>query len=68
MLKKALNAAQKLNCGLLEATEVIAPNSISPNDSICYSNLFHCDRDDIYLYIDTAMKQLAQAMKQETNK
>lgn len=68
VLKKALNAAQELNCGLLEATEVIAPNPISPNDSICYSNLFHCDRDGVYLYINTAMKQIAQAMKQEPNK
>ena len=29
-----------------------------------YSNLFHCDRDGVYLYIDMAMKQIAQAMEQ----
>ena len=31
---------------------------------ISYSNLFHCDRDGVYLYIDMAMKQIAQAMEQ----
>lgn len=64
VLKKALEAARKLNCGLLEATEVVEPNPIHPNASQSYSNLYHCDRDGVYLYIDTAIKQLAQAMKQ----
>ena len=62
VLKKALAAAQKLGCGLLEATEVVEPNPIQPNESMSYSNLYHCDRDGVFLYIDTAMRQLAEAM------
>ena len=64
VLKKALSAAAELGAGLLEATEVVEPNPLHPNESTCYSNLFHCDRDGVYLYIDMAMKQIAQAMEQ----
>ena len=64
VLKKALSAAAELGTGLLEATEVVEPNPLHPNESTCYSNLFHCDRDGVYLYIDMAMKQIAQAMEQ----
>lgn len=63
VLKKALNAAKNAACGLLEATEVVEPNPVSPNASTSFSNLFHCDRDGVYLYIETALKQLAQAMQ-----
>ena len=62
VLKKALTAAAKLGVGLLEATEVVEPNPIRPNESTSYSNLYHCDRDGVYLYIDTAMKQVVQVM------
>ena len=51
VLKKALTAAAELGTGLLEATEVVEPNPLHPNESTCYSNLFHCDRDGVYLYI-----------------
>ena len=64
VLKKALTAAAELGAGLLEATEVVEPNPLRPNESTSYSNLFHCDRDGVYLYIDMAMKQIAQAMAQ----
>ena len=64
VLKKALTAAAALGVGLLEATEVVEPNPIRPNESVCYSNLFHCDRDGVYLYMDRAMQQIAQAMEQ----
>ena len=63
VLKKALTAAAELGVGLLEATEVVEPNPIRPNESTSYSNLYHCDRDGVYLYIDMAMKQIAQAME-----
>lgn len=63
VLKKALNAAAKLGIGLLEATEVVEPNPIQPNASTSYSNLYHCDQDGVYLYIDTAIKQMADALK-----
>ena len=67
VLQKALTAAAELGVGLLEATEVVEPNPLRPNESTCYSNLFHCDRDGVYLYIDMAMKQIAQAMKQNND-
>lgn len=65
VLKKALSAAAELGAGLLEATEVVEPNPISPNESTSYSNLYHCDRDGVYLYMDLTMQQLAQAMEKE---
>src|SRR5699024_5012190 len=40
VLKKALSAAAKSGAGLLEATEVVEPNPISPNESTSYSNLY----------------------------
>lgn len=64
VLKKALFAAAKLKAGLLEATEVVEPNPIRPNESKSYSNLYHCDRDGVYLYIDTARKQLEDAIRE----
>lgn len=62
VLKKALTAAAELGAGLLEATEVVEPNPISPNESTSYSNLYHCDRDGVYLYIDTVSAQLADVI------
>lgn len=62
VLKKALSAAAKSGAGLLEATEVVEPNPISPNESTSYSNLYHCDRDGVYLYIDAVSGQLADAI------
>lgn len=64
VLKKALNAAAKLGVGLLEATEVVEPNPLQPNASTSYSNLYHCDRDGVYLYIDTAIRQLPDAFRE----
>jgi hypothetical protein len=63
VLKKALTAAAELSVGLLEATEVVEPNPIRPNESTSYSNLYHCDRDGVYLYIDMALKQISQTME-----
>lgn len=65
VLKKSLSAAAELGVGLLEATEVVEPNPISPNESTSYSNLYHCDRNGVYLYMDLTMQQLAQAMEKE---
>ncbi|MBM6871690.1 hypothetical protein [Pseudoflavonifractor phocaeensis] len=63
VLKKALVAAAELGVGLLEATEVVEPNPISPNESTSYSNLYHCDRDGVYLYIDAASGQIVDAIR-----
>ena len=63
VLKKALTAAAELGVGLLEATEVVEPNPIHPNESTSYSNLYHCDRDGVYLYMDTVSRQLEDALR-----
>ena len=63
-LKKALSAAARLKTGLLEATEVVEPNPIRPNESTSYSNLYHCDRDGVYLYMDTVSRQLENAIRE----
>ena len=62
-LEDHLTAAVELGAGLLEATEVVEPNPIRPNGSTSYSNLYHCDRDGVYLYIDTVSGQLADAIR-----
>ena len=53
----------ELSVGLLEATEVVEPNPIRPNDSTSYSNLYHCDRDGVYLYMDTVSRQIEDAIR-----
>ena len=63
VLKKALVAAAELGVGLLEATEVVEPNPIRPNESTSYSNLYHCDRDGVYLYMDAVRKQLEDVIR-----
>ena len=64
VLKKALTAAVELGLGLLEATEVAEPNPIRPNESTSYSNLYNCDRDGVYLYMDTVSRQLEDAFRE----
>lgn len=63
---KALEAAQQLSLGLLEATEVIEPNPLDLNESGCYSNLFNCDQEGVYLFKQAAIGQL-KAMEQQHN-
>ena len=63
VLKKALTAALELGAGLLEATEVVEPNPIHLNESTSYSNLYHCDRDGVYLYMDAASRQIEDAIR-----
>ena len=33
-----------------------------PSPKVGYSNLYHCDRDGVYLYIDAVSGQLADAI------
>ena len=68
VIKKALNAAKELGVGLLEATEVVIPNPIQPNESRSYSNLYHCDRDGVYLYMDAAKRQIEDAIRKSEGK
>lgn len=62
VLKKALTSAKEKGCGLLEATDVVVPNPIKPNESESYSNLYNCDRDGVFLYIETVARQIEEAM------
>lgn len=68
VIKKALNAAKELGVGLLEATEVVIPNPIQSNESRSYSNLYHCDRDGVYLYMDVAKRQIEDAIRKSEGK
>lgn len=62
---KALAYAKANELGLLEATEVVEPNPIDLNQSVCYSNLFNCDPEGAQLYQQTAMEQLAAIEEKE---
>ena len=64
VLKNALTAAKELGAGLLEATEVVEPDPIQPNESTCYSNLYHCDMDGVTLHIDTVSRQLENVIRE----
>jgi len=54
----ALEFCRENNLGLLEATEVIVPHPIDLNKSICYSNLFNCDKQGALLYREAALEQI----------
>lgn len=62
---KALLAARELSAGLLEATDVIEPNPLNLNNSACYSNLFNCDQEGVYLFKAAAIEQFKEAEAQK---
>jgi len=62
---KVLNFAKKNNLGILEATEVIEPDPLDLNESLCYSNLFNCDPEGAKLYQEAAMQQFAEMEKEQ---
>jgi hypothetical protein len=62
---KALNFARENGHGLLEATEVVEPNPLDLNASVCYSNLFHCDPEGAHLYQQAAQEQLREIENRE---
>ena len=64
----ALKYANEHDLGLIEASEVVEPNPIDLNNSICYSNLLNCDIDGALIYRDIALKQIAEAIKEDANK
>ncbi|WP_300674573.1 hypothetical protein [Soonwooa sp.] len=59
----ALKHSKELGAGLLEATEVVEPNPFEMEKSISYSNLFNCDKEGVYLYIDAAAEQMREIEK-----
>lgn len=51
-----------IKSGDIEAIRSLLHAGHSPNEPQCYSNLYHCDRDGVYLYIDAVSGQLADAI------
>lgn len=59
----AVDAAIAMECGLLEATEVVQPNPIDLNATQCASNLFHCQKEGVLLYAEAVREQLDEAAR-----
>ncbi len=59
----ALKCCKELKSGLLEATEVVEPNPFDIRESTSYSNLFNCDKEGVYLYIDAVEEQMKSIEK-----
>lgn len=64
IFQDAIAFCREHQLGLLEASEVIEPNPLDLNKSVCYSNLFNCDVAGALLYQETAMKQIAEIEQQ----
>lgn len=62
---KGLETAKEMNTGLLEATEVVEPNPMNLNDSVCYSNLYNCDPEGALLYQEAVMEQFKEIEEKE---
>ena len=66
VFEKAVSYAIENECGLLEATEVIIPHPFQQDETECYSNLYNCDEDGIFLYkkfVEEQMKKLNAEIK-----
>lgn len=59
VLYSALLHAERLGAGLLEATDVIEPNPLSPGTGTCLSRFENCDSAGLQLFSRTASDQLA---------
>ena len=64
MLFRSLVYAKSHRLGLLEATEVVEPNPLNLEATVCRSYLMNCDQDGVLLYAETAKRQLAEAARQ----
>ncbi|MFP3831250.1 hypothetical protein [Chryseobacterium sp. SIMBA_028] len=60
---KALEFSKKNKMGILEAAEVVEPNVRELNNSLYYSNMYNCDQEGLFLYIEAAMKKIKEAEK-----
>ncbi len=60
---KALEHAGRENLGLLEATEVIEPNPINIQETVCRSYLNNCDIEGVTIYVETCRRQLEEAIR-----
>ncbi len=63
---KAVDQALEQGLGLLEATEVVEPNPTNLNATICYSDLFHCDKEGVFIFQKNVLAQIAP-LAQEQN-
>jgi hypothetical protein len=61
----ALKFASENNCGILEASDVIVPNPVDLDSSVCYSNLFNCDIEGALLYQEVAREQMKEIEQRE---
>ena len=62
---KALERARQEGLGLLEATEVIEPNPLNIQETVCRSYLNNCDLDGVKIYIETCRRQLEEAVRSQ---
>lgn len=60
---KALLHAKKERLGLLEATEVLEPNPLNLEATVCRSYLRNCDLGGVKIYAETARRQLEEAIR-----
>lgn len=60
---KALEHAKREGLGLLEATEIIEPNPLNVQETVCRSYLNNCDFDGVAIYVETCRKQLEGAIR-----
>ncbi len=61
----ALERAEEINGGLLEATEVVEPNPLDINESVSYSNLYNCNIKGVFLYQNSVIEQLKQTEQEQ---
>ena len=60
---KALEHARREGLGLLEATEVIEPNPMNIQETVCRSYLNNCDIEGVTIYVETCRRQLEEAIR-----
>lgn len=60
---KALEFSKQNKMGILEAAEVVEPNVRELSNSLYYSNMYNCDQEGVFLYIEAGMKKIKEAEK-----
>lgn len=60
---KALEHAKREGLGLLEATEIIEPNPLNIQETVCRSYLNNCDFEGVAIYVETCRRQLEEAVR-----
>ena len=68
ILIKAMKFCLENELGLLEATEIVAPDPLDLNNSGSYSNLLNCDTEGAILFQEVALGQIIEATAQQNAK